>query len=128
MPLMPDSRACLTCGNMLKGRIDKKFCDDYCRSSYNNQLYQNDRGLSFVRRVNNILRKNRKILEEIVPVEQQDYRIPRSKLVKMGFNFNYLTCAFANPQGAVFYFCYEFGYMSVENEWCYIIKNEEIVR
>ncbi|HEY0678923.1 MAG TPA: hypothetical protein VGD17_11595 [Chitinophagaceae bacterium] len=128
MPLLPDTRACLTCSNMLKGRIDKKFCDDYCRSAYNNQLYQNDRGLSFVRRVNNILRKNRKILEEIIPEESETTRVPRSKLVKMGFNFNYLTSAYSNPQGVVFYFCYEYGYRVMESDSYYIIRREEILK
>jgi hypothetical protein len=29
---------CLACDKPLKGRTDKKFCDDYCRNNYNNQL------------------------------------------------------------------------------------------
>ncbi len=127
MPLPPDTRACLTCGTMLRGRIDKKYCDDYCRSAYNNKLYQHDRSLSFIRRVNNILRKNRRILEEIVPGEEA-LKVPRSKLVKKGFNFNYLTSAYSNPQGAIYYFCYEFGYLLIETDSYYIVKRDEIIK
>jgi len=29
-------RKCLHCDHVLKGRTDKKFCDDYCRNTYNN--------------------------------------------------------------------------------------------
>lgn len=33
-----ETATCLNCDKTLKGRTDKKFCDDYCRNSYNNQL------------------------------------------------------------------------------------------
>ena len=127
MPLPPDTRACLTCGNMLRGRIDKKFCDDYCRSTYNNMQYQEDRGLSFIRKVNNVLRKNRRILEELVPPGEETSRVQRAKLVKKGFNFNYLTSAWSGPEGEICYFCYEYGYL-VEKDWYHIIKKEEIIK
>jgi len=31
-----ENKTCLACGKILKGRVDKKFCDDYCRNNYNN--------------------------------------------------------------------------------------------
>ncbi len=37
MPLPAEIKTCLTCGAPLIGRVDKKFCDDYCRSMYNNK-------------------------------------------------------------------------------------------
>ena len=30
-------KVCTLCSKTLKGRSDKKFCDDYCRSAYNNE-------------------------------------------------------------------------------------------
>jgi lysozyme family protein len=109
---------------MLRGRIDKRFCDDYCRSAYNNQQYQQNRGLGFVRRVNNVLRKNRRILEELVPAGAEMAKVPKSRLVKKGFNFNYLTCEQASgAEGVVYQFCYEYGYLAESD--CYIIKKEE---
>ena len=27
-------KLCLTCNKPVKGRTDKKFCDDYCRNNY----------------------------------------------------------------------------------------------
>ena len=32
------SKTCVACGKAVKGRSDKKFCDDYCRNVYNNDL------------------------------------------------------------------------------------------
>jgi hypothetical protein len=48
-----------------KGRADKKFCDDYCRTNYNNQLKSCEN--NYVRNINNALGKNRRILEELLP-------------------------------------------------------------
>ena len=32
---MKEEKRCLECGDVIKGRADKKFCDDQCRSNYN---------------------------------------------------------------------------------------------
>ena len=127
MPLEPDTRACLTCETMLRGRIDKKFCDDYCRSAYNNQKYQIDRGLSFIRKVNNVLRKNRRILEDLVPHDADTYTILRSRLAKKGFNFKYITCTQVRD-GHLYHFCYEYGYFPLDKEHYYIIKKIEMLK
>ena len=60
---------CPECGNIILGRIDKKFCSDMCRNNYNNKLKAVD--VNYVRNINNILKKNRRILEEICPEEKQ---------------------------------------------------------
>ena len=128
MPIPPDTRACLTCGTMLRGRIDKKFCDDYCRSAYNNNLNRVDKGLNFIRRVNIVLRNNRRILEELLPNGNENATITKDRLTKKGFNFNVITSAYSNNQGAVCYFCYEYGYVSIENEWLHIIKRDTVIK
>ena len=51
---------CLACEKPLKGRIDKKFCDNECRNDYNNERYRLEQKV--VLDINKILRKNRKIL------------------------------------------------------------------
>ena len=48
-------KECLECGTKLMGRADKKFCNDQCRNSYNNNI--NKDANEYVRRVNVILRK-----------------------------------------------------------------------
>ena len=62
-----ETKTCLACGKPLKGRVDKKFCDDYCRNNYNNQQKAKGSHSNFVRNINNTLLKNRKILESILP-------------------------------------------------------------
>jgi predicted nucleic acid-binding Zn ribbon protein len=58
-------RKCKECGQVLNGRKDQKFCSDYCRNTYNNR--QNEDATAYVRRINNILRKNRRILASMNP-------------------------------------------------------------
>ena len=61
------NRLCLECGKSLKGRCDKKFCDDYCRNAYNNKAKIEEN--SFVRNINRTLQRNRRVLEELLGKE-----------------------------------------------------------
>ena len=128
MPLPPDSRVCLTCETMLAGRIDKKFCNDYCRSMYNNKEFNSNKGATIIRKVNSILRKNRRILEEMLPPGEEELKTMKDVLVGKGFNFSYHTSAFAHKRGAVYYFCYEYGVLKLGNNQFIIVKRNEIVR
>ncbi len=67
MAASADSKICVACGKLLKGRIDKKFCDDNCRNSYNNQQKAKGSYSAYVRTINNTLIKNRRILESLLP-------------------------------------------------------------
>jgi hypothetical protein len=60
-----EAKLCLFCEKPLKGRSDKKFCDDYCRAAYNNDL--KSAANNNIRNVNNALGKNRRILESLLP-------------------------------------------------------------
>jgi hypothetical protein len=118
-----DTRTCLTCGKPLKGRIDKKFCDDYCRSNYNNSL--NSDSSAFVRRVNNILRKNRRILMDLIPEGEETSKHPKEKLLRLGYNFQYFTHIYTTKKGVTYHFCYEAGYLLLEGDWVLLVKRKE---
>ena len=120
MQTLSANKTCMSCGRSIKGRSDKKFCDDYCRSTYNNRLH-NDAS-PCVRNVNNILRKNRRILEELIPEETA--KITRNRLVEKGFNFQYLTSTYTNKKGMMYYFCYEYGYLPLDNDWLFLVKRK----
>ena len=61
--MLAQSKNCLACDKPVKGRTDKKFCDDFCRNKYNNQLKAGCN--NYVRNINNALGKNRRILESL---------------------------------------------------------------
>lgn len=107
-----EKRVCLECGETISGRIDKKFCSDLCRNSYNNK--QNSDSSNFVRNINNILRKNRRILEENLDGEKTT--VVRQKLVDQGFNFHYHTSLVTTRNNHRYTFCYEYGYLPIEEK------------
>lgn len=117
-----NEKSCLECNESFRGRSDKKFCGDQCRNVYNNRCTQESN--SFMRGVNHILRKNRRILEELVP--QEPIRIAKRKLYEKGFNFEFNTSTLTTRDGKVFYYCYEYGYLHLENEVLELVKRNEL--
>lgn len=115
-------RECLACGKTLHGRADKKFCNDYCRNAYNNNLKSANSPV--VRNINNALIKNRRILEAALGTEEMQ-KVPKEKLLQQGFQFKYLTHTYTNKKGNTYFFCYEFGYLPLEHEWYLLVKRKE---
>ena len=114
-------RQCPECGDNIKGRSDKKFCSDQCRNAYNNRL--NSDTYNYMRKVNNILRKNRRILAELNPHGKT--KTTRTRLKREGFNFQYFTNIYQTKQGKVYYFCYEYGLLPLGNdEVALVIKKD----
>src|ERR1700712_1398875 len=101
-------KLCTTCTKSLKGRTDKKFCDDNCRNNYNNQLKAGDN--NFVRNINNALRKNRRILESLLPEAEEMAKASKDKMLSKEFQFKYSTHTYRNKKGNIYFFCYEYGY------------------
>jgi len=120
-----EKKLCLACGKTLKGRVDKKFCDDYCRNNYNNQQKAKGNYSSYVRNINNTLLKNRKILESILPETEETAKANKEKLQRLGFNFKYLTHTYITRTGKTYFYCYDYGYLSLENDWYLIVKRKE---
>lgn len=116
------TRQCLYCGNKITGRTDKKFCNDYCRNAYNNQLKSANSPL--VRNINNILIRNRSILEAMLDNEKM-VKQTKEKLQGQGFNFKYFTNNYTTQKGNVYFFCYEYGYLPLEHDWFLIVKKKE---
>lgn len=123
--MLPETiiKNCQACNKLLKGRTDKKFCDDYCRNSYNNQLRAQSNNL--VRNINNALRRNRRILEEFLKENEQMAKTSREKLLQCGFQFKYSTHTYTNQKGNMYFFCYEFGYLPLENNSFLIVRRKE---
>ena len=111
-------RSCYECGEKIVGRIDKKFCGDYCRNAYNNNLNKDSRNI--MRNVNNKLRKNYRILLELNPNDKT--RSTRTRLLAKGFNFEYFTNIYTTKTGNIYYFVYDQGYLPLEGEFYALVK------
>lgn len=115
-------KTCLLCQKALKGRSDKKFCDDYCRAAYNNELKSPVN--NYIRNINNTLSKNRRILEDFLGKDDMA-KSTKEKLIQKGFLFKYITHTYNNKKGNTYYFCYDLGYLPLENDWYLIVKRKE---
>lgn len=113
-------RFCLDCNALLKGRADKKFCDDQCRNNYNNRLKTEDS--AYLKKVNRILAKNRSLLKQHNPMGKT--KIKKTVLAKLGYNFDYHTHYYTTQTGNVYIFCYEYGYLLLDNDEVLLVKKE----
>jgi hypothetical protein len=115
-----EKRICPECGDTYEGRRDKKFCCDQCRTSYFNRINSDQN--KYMRDINNILRKNRRILAQAL--QQQTQLVRGISLLEEGFRFNYFTNEQHNEKGNVMRFCYEYGYSRVDED-TYILTVRE---
>lgn len=102
-------RNCLECQSVLNGREDKKFCNDACRSAYNNKSYrcQNET----LRHTNLILKRNYKILQHLVA--SGDCTIGKKELIRKGFSPDYVTRVSRNASGHTVYFLYDHSFFNL---------------
>lgn len=116
-----NNQVCTECGIAFKGRADKKFCSDQCRTSYNNK--QKSIEHRYIRDVNLILKKNRRILLHFNPEGKS--RVTRDKLKSKGFDFNYFTSTYTTKEGAQYFYCYEQGYLPIEKDQCLLVVKKD---
>lgn len=101
---------CRHCDHPLRGRSDKKFCNDRCRNNYNNTKTSLENNLT--RRIISVLRQNRRILREIFN-ESQDHTVETELLKKLGFQFEYHTESQSDKKEHLLYFCFEYAYQYI---------------
>ena len=119
-----EQRKCQECGQTLNGRKDQKFCSDYCRNSFNNRL--NEDATKYIRRINNILRKNRRILSELNP--KGKITVDGITLAEEGFNFHYYTNSYKTKTGSIYFFCYDQGYLKMEDDRYMLVHKQDYVK
>tara|TARA_R110002072_G_scaffold302577_2_gene486402 strand:+ start:6950 stop:7321 length:372 start_codon:yes stop_codon:yes gene_type:complete len=106
-------KKCLNCDEEIIGRTDKKFCNQYCKSSYHYKSSQEKEASRF-QKIDKILKTNRRILKNYNKSGKSFVR--KTDLINEGFNPNYFTNYWKNKKGEVYLFCFEFGFLkAVDN-------------
>ena len=118
---MEVQKKCLECERPVFGRVDKKFCSDGCRNAYNNK--NESAATNYIRNVNNLLAKNRRILLAFNPSGKAKKH--RDQLLKKGFDFEYFTHIYTTKNGDQYRFCYEQGYKDIGNDFYLIVAREQ---
>ena len=81
------------------GRIDKKFCNDQCRNTYNNKV-------------------------DSYKLKDGKTKTTRMRLIDKGFDFDFVTNLYTTKKGTTYYFLYDLGYLPLDNDFYMIVKRE----
>ncbi len=118
-----NKRFCENCETPITGRSDKRFCSDYCRNTKHNEANRDHS--NYMRKVNNILRRNRRILAQFNPKGKN--KILGTTLMEEGFNFAYYTNVYETKKGLRYHFCYDQGYLKLEDGWYALVERQSYV-
>lgn len=121
--MVTEKKYCRECKEEIHGRRDKQYCSDYCRAQHFNN--RNAEISNFMRKINYTIRKNRSILSDLNPKGRA--KAHRMKLVDAGLNFDYFTNVFRTRSGKVYYFCYDQGYVELEDDYYALVIKEDYV-
>ncbi len=102
-------RKCSSCGQIIVGRVDKKYCSDQCRAIANKAARLTAE--SVIQSTNKILRKNRTILRTLCPIGKAI--VKREVLVAMQFDFSSFSSLYTTRKNQVYYFCYDYGFTAI---------------
>ena len=75
-----------------------------------------------MRNVMHALKKNRRILQEVLEGEDLQ-KTTRKMLNSKGYQFQYLTHQYTNIKGQEYFFCFEYGYLPLDDEWCLVLRH-----
>lgn len=117
-------KPCPVCGTLMKGRTDKKFCSDQCRSAFHN--HNNREHLRYVHRINGILMHNHRVLKRLNPAGKR--KVTRDRLLTMGFDFHHFTSLYTTRGGVPYYFCYDQGYRLLDNDLYLLVIKKQYTR
>jgi hypothetical protein len=117
------SQPCKQCGKAVKGRTDKQFCNDGCRNQYHN--LRNSCQNNYMRQVNHLLQKNRRILASFFIGSPRNKTIAHQQLADQGYQFSYCTHETNTQEGAA-RFCYEYGYLPLEGDVLLILHQPSV--
>lgn len=120
---MKMKKECLECKKTFHGRTDAKFCCAACRSAFHYRA--NKEGSEVVKKVNVILKRNRRILADFNGTGKS--RVRRQDLIINGFNFSYLTNTYVTRKGKVYKFCYDQGYLDEEGDFLTLVVKKDYV-
>jgi len=109
---------CLYCNQPIKGRSDKKFCNDSCRNNYNHEKREPEN--KALNEILKAIKSNRKVIKTLLNgnktrVVQKDDRI------RNGFDFRFYMHHFS-AQGYTYTFCFDYGYKNNKEEEYTIVK------
>ena len=62
---------------------------------------------------------------ECLPADDEMVKITEDKLLQKGFVFKYHTHTYTTQEGNIYYYCYDYGYLPLENKWYMVVRRKE---
>lgn len=126
-------RICRDCGAPLgPGREDRLYCDQNCKTNFNNKKRREQQpkelsGQDYITRIQEVLLKNRSILESLC-TEEEPGRLKMRDLLGKSFNPKFFTSEEATKKGDLYRFCFEYGYhLNVEDYAIIVCRKREVL-
>jgi len=126
-----DKKRCENCGEQIVGRTDKRFCDTYCKNTFNSnrrkaeaiELHENaDEILKIIKRNYEILKSYQKAKF----IEGETIYFKKEDLEKDGVNQNFFTSIWID-RDQIWKFCFERGWM-ISGDFCYVTDRDEQIQ
>jgi hypothetical protein len=108
------------CGKSFSGNDNKKFCSTACKNEYHNAKRKGEN--KEISTITNILKSNRRILEEVLG-DHSIKNVSEQRLLDKGFVFRYHTHIRPNKGDEKEYiFCFDLGYIPLKSGWYKVVK------
>ncbi|MFT7085869.1 MAG: putative nucleic acid-binding Zn ribbon protein [Vicingaceae bacterium] len=114
---------CPICNSQIKGRKDKIFCSPNCKSIQQYEVKREKEQLFF--QVDAQLKANRKILKKYNKTGKTTLR--RQVLHQEGFDPNYFTHFRKTAAGDVYFYCYDYGFLKIEEKTPQELKSKYLI-
>jgi hypothetical protein len=116
---MTELTLCAFCGKPLKGRSDKRYCNDDCRNAFFNERKKDEQ--KEVRAIDLALKKNRRILQAMLGLFKTKI-VEEKSLLQKGFLFKYTTHQYISSGKGTYHFVYDYGYKEIADGKFMIVK------
>lgn len=103
---MNQQEACRHCGRQIRGRVDKAYCNNDCRTAYHNKRRRENKEMRFNGSLE-LVKKNRQLLKFLYALQEP---ADVDCLLSMGFSFHLYSHELVHLSGKKYRFCLDHGY------------------
>jgi predicted nucleic acid-binding Zn ribbon protein len=114
-----EEKFCLYCTNKLRGRTDKRFCNDDCRNKFNRNKRQEEKRSETqnIPSILNILKQNYLALKKREPIKVEGYMFSMEGIKMSQINPKFFT-SIAHVDQSTWYCCFDYCWQKRGDEYC----------
>jgi hypothetical protein len=113
------NRLCLECGQAVKGRADKLFCNSTCKNEYHSKTRAATK--SDVKTIDDLLHRNRIILMTLMGDSKKE-TFDKLVLTRAKFRFELHTGHYINKEGKTYWIVYDYAWMAFSDQKVLVVR------